>query len=246
MVKCNTKYWSSRLGLEVIAAIIQIIFGTIFHFVYEWSDQSSAVCWFVSIDESVFSHLVLTNLPHVFTTLFIFSFEYYTIYDVNRYYHICLDRAVGLLFTNFFIISIFYFYTSFVDHNLYVDIITFVLAIVLGNTLSYIVYYFIVNYQVQTVIKKYIPEVKLEEVTSEASEDSDQPLRIRTEISNLDEVTLYEYKEQDNSYFLRKRWDNIILYGGIILYFFITFTLFFYSCETNRPNGILFVEEEHH
>ena len=240
MVKCNKAYWSSRLGLEFGSAIFQIVLGIIFHFVYEWSNFSSSVCWFVSIDESVFSHLVLTNLPHLLTTSFIFIYEYYYIKEYNRYYHICLNRSIGLIFTNFFIISIFYFYTSFVEHNIYVDIFTFIIAIFLGNTLSFIIYYFLKNYQVRTVVKKYIPEVKLEEVSS--SEEVDQPLRISTKISNLEEVALYQYIEQDNSYFLRNRWNNVILYVGIVTYFLISFTLFFYSCDTNRPDGNLFVD----
>lgn len=123
----------SRGQLEAIGAVAGVLLGSLFHFTYEWSGKSPAVAWFSGIDESVWSHLNLVNIPWLAMTAIIY-------FTVSSSDDVLFSRAVGFLTTLLAIAGVFYLYT--LGHTresvLAVDITLFVAALVLGAYVSWV------------------------------------------------------------------------------------------------------------
>jgi len=123
----------SRGQLEATAALVGVLFGSLFHFTYEWSGESPAVAWFSGIDESVWSHLNLVNLPWLVMTAVIY-------FTVSSSEDVLFSRAVGFLTALLAIAGIFYLYT--LGHTrksvLAIDITLFVAALMFGAYVSWV------------------------------------------------------------------------------------------------------------
>lgn len=124
----------SRLAWECIAAGTTISLGSLFHFTYVWSGKSPGTAWFSAVDESVWEHMHLVVFPWlVGTSLLLFARG-----EVDD--EVFLSRAVGLVTTLFLIPAIFYLYTVGRTRKDYlvVDILIFILAIVAGGVVSWL------------------------------------------------------------------------------------------------------------
>jgi hypothetical protein len=123
----------SRGSLEATGALAGVLLGSLFHFTYGWSGNSPAVAWFSGVDESVWSHLNLVNLPWMVMTAVIY-------FSVSSSGDVLFSRAVGFLTTLLAIAGVFYLYT--LGHTrksvLAVDITLFVAAILLGSYVSWV------------------------------------------------------------------------------------------------------------
>lgn len=122
---------SKFLKFQFFSAIFAIVLGTILHFTYEWSNQNSLIAAFSSVNESTWEHLKLAFFPMLISTIigfFIFR------KDTN---FLC-SKAIGIITAISFITIFFYTYTGILGRNIaFIDISSFVIAIILGEYISY-------------------------------------------------------------------------------------------------------------
>lgn len=117
---------------QIITVIICIILGTLLHFTYEWSGENMIVALFSAVNESTWEHLKLSFYPMLLMAII----GYFVIGKRSDNYW--LAQAMGILVAITFIIVFFYTYTGIIGQNLApVDIGTFVVAILLGEYITY-------------------------------------------------------------------------------------------------------------
>jgi hypothetical protein len=116
-----------------IAGIIFIIFlGSALHFTYEFSGESKIVGVFSAVNESVWEHMKLAFWP----SLIWLAIEYYPFRKIAKNFFSA--KAIGTYLMVFLIPLVFYSYTSVTGESIFaIDITTFIVAVVLGQLLSY-------------------------------------------------------------------------------------------------------------
>lgn len=116
----------------IIGIVFVIITGSLFHFLYDWSDHNQIVGLFTPVNESIWEHLKLLFFPMLlYSILMILKFK-------QQYPHITSALFFGIL-TGTLLIPIFYYaYTSILGKNYFVlDIGVFILSIIISFLLSY-------------------------------------------------------------------------------------------------------------
>jgi len=125
-VKNNLACW------EIIGFIFVVIFGSLLHFVYQWSGSKRIVGLFAPVNESTWEHLKLLFIP-----MLLYSIVEYL--AVGKYYpNFIVAKALGIVFGMIAIVAIFYTYTGIVGkHFLWADILTFVLGVAVAFLYSW-------------------------------------------------------------------------------------------------------------
>lgn len=117
---------------HIISFILVSILGTLLHFTYEWSGESTFVGFFSAVNESTWEHLKLIFFPMLLTTVI----GYFYIGKENANY-IC-GRTKGILAGIIFIISFFYTYTGVLGENIaIIDIASFFIGVIIAELVSY-------------------------------------------------------------------------------------------------------------
>ena len=116
---------------ELVGMVIIIILGTLLHFTFEWSGFQEIVGVFSAVNESVWEHLKIAFMASILFMIF----EYRYLYKkTNNFF---FAKALGIYTTMVIIPVIFYTYTIFIEHNLTIDILSFMFAIIVGQLVSY-------------------------------------------------------------------------------------------------------------
>lgn len=123
----------TRKTFAILSAVVVVILGSLFHFVYEWSGKHDAVAWFASVDESVWEHLKLFFWPYTLMTIMVVLSP---LASNNVWY----SRAVGLVYGMCMIPVLFYSYTGGNAKKaiLVIDIAIFVFAAICAEIVSYL------------------------------------------------------------------------------------------------------------
>jgi hypothetical protein len=117
---------------EIIGMVFIIILGSLFHFTFELSGFNPIVGAFSAVNESVWEHLKLGFFPLILCT----AIEYWKI--KNKTNNFFLAKAIAACTILLIIPTVFYGYTSITnDTILAIDIGSFVVAVVVGQFLSY-------------------------------------------------------------------------------------------------------------
>ena len=120
------------LKLSIIGAIFVIIAGSVLHFVYEWSGENVIVGIFAPVNESVWEHMKLSTFPFL---LFALLELYLLRKNLKNFW---CAKAAEVYLAIIFMIAFFYTYNIFVEESiLFLDILSFVIAVVLGKFVSY-------------------------------------------------------------------------------------------------------------
>jgi len=120
------------LFYELAGVVFIIIFGSMLHFTFEWSGRQIIVGIFSAVNESVWEHLKLGFWPAI--TFALIEFKYLRKLANN----FLLAKAVGIYLIPAIIIVIFYSYTAILGESiLAIDIITFIIAVIVGQAVSY-------------------------------------------------------------------------------------------------------------
>lgn len=120
------------LTWETLGAMWIFVTGSLLHFVFEWSGHSRVVATFVPVNESVWEHLKLVFWPGLIFALV----EYHYLAKQSR--NFVTAKCLGLCIMPVIIVLLFYTYTSILgDNELMLDILIFVVAIVVGQFISY-------------------------------------------------------------------------------------------------------------
>lgn len=123
---------SKILKYQIFSFIFVSIFGTLFHFVYEWSGNNPIIGAFSAVNESTWEHLKLIFFPMLIT--FFIGF-FYIGKESNNF--IC-SKTIGIIISLLFTVVFFYTYTGVLGKNIdVINILTFFIAVAIGE---YIVY----------------------------------------------------------------------------------------------------------
>ena len=63
------KFQKSVFKFQIISTIFVIIFGTLLHFTYNWSNNNSLIGAFSAVNESTWEHLKLLFFPMLITII---------------------------------------------------------------------------------------------------------------------------------------------------------------------------------
>ena len=122
------------LMLEIIGTFFIIFLGTALHFTFALSGNNPIVGAFSAVNESVWEHLKLPFWPSI---VWLLAIMYPLRKEVSNFF---FAKAVGIILMLAIIPVVFYSYTSFTEEILVVDIAIFMIAVVLGQFISYKLY----------------------------------------------------------------------------------------------------------
>lgn len=119
-------------GYEFAGIIFITILGSVLHFTFEWAGHQSIIAIFSAVNESVWEHLKLGFWP----TLVYALLEYrYLRKSTNNF---LFAKTVGIYLIPITIIILFYSYTAVLGESLlFIDILTFIIAVIVGQLTSY-------------------------------------------------------------------------------------------------------------
>ena len=122
------------LTLEIAGTLFIIFLGTALHFTFDFSGRNPIVGAFSAVNESVWEHLKMPFWPSLLWMLI----EMYPVRKaVGNFF---TSKVIGTIAMIVFIPAVFYAYTAFTEENLAVDIATFMIAIVIGQIISYMLF----------------------------------------------------------------------------------------------------------
>ncbi len=119
------------LVYELVGMIFIIILGSLLHFTFESSGYQPLVGIFSAVNESVWEHLKLGFWP---TLLYAIIECKYLRKHTNNFF---LGKAVGIYTIPIVITITFYSYNALLEENLLIDILTFIIAVIIGQLASY-------------------------------------------------------------------------------------------------------------
>jgi hypothetical protein len=119
------------LALEIAGTLFIILLGTALHFTFDFSGRNPIVGSFSAVNESVWEHLKLPFWPSLFWMLI----EMYPLRKaVSNFFS---AKVIGTVMMIVIIPAVFYAYTAFTEENLAIDIATFMIAVIVGQIMSY-------------------------------------------------------------------------------------------------------------
>jgi hypothetical protein len=117
---------------EIVGTIFIVFLGSALHFTYDLSGKLAIVGAFSAVNESVWEHLKLAFWPSLIWLLI----EYLPIKKVTN--NFLTAKTLGTCVMVALIPVVFYSYTSIVGQSIFaIDITTFIVAVVLGQVVSY-------------------------------------------------------------------------------------------------------------
>jgi hypothetical protein len=118
---------------ELVGMVFIILLGSMLHFTFELSGGSLLVGVFSAVNESVWEHLKL-----VFWPALLFMFIEYMLLRKRTISNFALAKTAGVYLAIVIIPAIFYSYTAITGESIFLmDISTFVVAVIVGQLLSY-------------------------------------------------------------------------------------------------------------
>lgn len=131
MMNMNERDIKPILKIELIGIIFIVLFGSSLHFTFEISGRNFMVGIFSAVNESVWEHLKLTYWPAVIYAVI----EYRYLKKITENFFTA--KALSIYLMPAIIVSSFYTYTLFIEENLLIDILIFIMAVVIGQLTSY-------------------------------------------------------------------------------------------------------------
>jgi Family of unknown function (DUF6512) len=122
----------SFLRWELTGIIFIVVLGTVLHFAFEWSGGWAPLGAIAAVNESVWEHLKLGFWPALI----------YAALEYGRFgksaSNFLFAKTVGIYLMPITIVILYYVYTAILGHGLLaVDIAIFVLAVIVGQLVSY-------------------------------------------------------------------------------------------------------------
>jgi hypothetical protein len=128
----DTRVKGMVLKWELWGIVFVLLLGALWHFIFQFSGECKIVGAFAPVNESVWEHFKLGFWPMcIFAAI-----EYYFI--GKRTSNFLPAKALALYIIPVIIALVFYTYTAIVGHEiLAVDIVTFGIAVAVGQLISY-------------------------------------------------------------------------------------------------------------
>lgn len=116
---------------EIIGFIFVSVFGTLFHFLYEWLNYSKIIALFCPVNESVWEHLKLLFFPYLIWTVI----EYFLLGKKENFF---FSKITGVLCGIVFLVSFFYTYNGITGSSgTFINILSFFIGTAISFILSY-------------------------------------------------------------------------------------------------------------
>lgn len=111
---------------NITAFLVIGILGTLFHFVYEWTNESFIAGLFFPVSESIWEHLKLIFYP----TLIYSGFEYFACKNKPENY---IPATAASIFWGMFVTTaLYYIYSGILGFNVsFIDISIFFIAVII-------------------------------------------------------------------------------------------------------------------
>jgi hypothetical protein len=120
------------LKWEMSGILFLIIFGSLLHFTYEWSNFNPIVGIFSPVNESVWEHLKMG-----FFASLVFSIIEYSFIG-SKVHNFIPAKALGIVALELIIVVVFYLYTAVTGSSiLFVDISLYVIGSIVCQIISY-------------------------------------------------------------------------------------------------------------
>jgi hypothetical protein len=117
---------------ELIGALLVITFGSLLHFIYQWSNDYRPIALIAAVNESTWEHLKLGFWPLFFWSIY----EYFIFGKKNT--NFIISKAITFTVFCISVPAIFYSYTNILgDNYLPLDILTFIVSVFLGQLAGY-------------------------------------------------------------------------------------------------------------
>ena len=117
MKKCN----------NILAFIIIGGLGSLFHFIYGWTNESFIMGLFFPVNESTFEHLKLIFYPTIIYSVY----EYFRLENKPENY--IPSVAAGIIMGNLTIVTLFYLYSGILGFNVdFLNITIFFIAVIVS------------------------------------------------------------------------------------------------------------------
>ncbi len=121
---------------EIASFFFASIVGTLMHFVYEWTNESSITALIAPVNESIFEHLKLTFFP-------LLAFAVFEYFFIGKMYNgfFCI-KAKAILLGILSVIVLYYTYSGIIGQNYMIpDVLIFYISIFISTL------YFVQNYK---------------------------------------------------------------------------------------------------
>ncbi len=119
------------IKLTALFAFLTAAFGTLLHFVYEWSGKNLIVGIFSPVNESIWEHLKILFIPYLIFTLI--EYPIYAKRYKNYFYAKCSGVILGLIS----IIVLYFTYSGIIGKNIdWVNVIIFLISVALSYGVS--------------------------------------------------------------------------------------------------------------
>lgn len=116
---------------EFIGVILISGLGVFLHYAYELSDSNQYVALFAPVNETIWEHLKMAFYGMIGFALL----EY--IFIGTEHKNFIFAKAFSSILACFLVVVLYYGYTNFLDPQLYLDIIIFVVAILIAQIFSF-------------------------------------------------------------------------------------------------------------
>ena len=131
---------------QIIVVIICLILGILLHFTYQWSGENQIVGLISAVNESTWEHLKLIFYPFLLMAII----GYFIIGKKTTNYWFA--QAAGIFSAIAFTIIFFYTYTGIIGENFaWLNISSFVVAVVIGGYITYKVLISRKNYNAEII-----------------------------------------------------------------------------------------------
>jgi hypothetical protein len=121
---------------EMWGILFIVLLGSLLHFTFEFSGGWRPLGIISAVNEGVWEHLKLAFWPATIWTIIEFFFVHRQF--KNAYPNFVFAKAIGAYIMPLVIVATFYSYTAFTkDSILAVDLSSFVIAVVIGQIISY-------------------------------------------------------------------------------------------------------------
>lgn len=114
-------------------AIFTILAGSLLHFVFAWSGNWHPAALIAAVNESTWEHLKLAFWP-----IFFFSLFEYFMYGKNVK-NFCVSKALLVMIPPIIIVGLFYGYTAIISDNFIFDISIFIISVIIGYWINYLI-----------------------------------------------------------------------------------------------------------
>ena len=120
------------LKLELWGIVFIVLLGSFLHFSFELSGKNLFVATFSAVNESVWEHLKLAFFPAILWMLIELKLL------KERPKNFLFAKTKGIYLMPLLIVAIFYSYKAILGRDfLVLDILTFIIAVILGQVVSY-------------------------------------------------------------------------------------------------------------